>query len=199
MPEYNMPPNSNKFKEDQKKKLEPVVKGPVKIQKKSGAKRFAESIFSGDRTNIKDDIVYDLVVPSIRDLIFDALYRMLEGLFYSRGERRSRNKPRGNYVSYDSYSKDRDREPRGRRSVSSWNVDEMVYPTYEEAHAVLDIMTELVGQYHMVSIAEMKDASNVTPDNYTDEYYGWTDLSDAYISKVRDGYLLHLPKVVQLP
>ena len=180
----------------EEKKVSSVVSSPVKVKKKSAVSRVAGSIFSGDRDGIGEEIIQELIIPSIKDLIFDSLSRMLEALFYRKGERKVKSKVRGGYVSYDSYS--RKEEPR-RSYSSAVQADEMIYGSYEEAHAVLDVISELMGQYHMVSVAELKDASGITPDDYTDEYYGWVDISDAYISKIRDGYLLHMPRVVQLP
>ena len=34
--------------------------------------------------------------------------------------------------------------------------------------------------------------------NFTDNKYGWKDLSSASVSRVRDGYLLNLPRTVLL-
>lgn len=195
----NLPPSSGGKRRDENFKVSPVVKGAVRQQRRSPIKHAADIIFSGDRASIKDDIIDDLILPSIRDLIFDSLSRMLEGLFYSRGERRSARgrRPAGGYVSYDNYS---NRRPEERRPSSNLYIDDMVYKTYNEASDVLDTLTEILSQFSAVTVADLYDASNMTPPRgYPDIYYGWTDLSDAYVSKVRDGYCLRLPKVSELP
>ena len=47
--------------------------------------------------------------------------------------------------------------------------------------------------YGVVSVADMYDLCGMTC-NYTDNKYGWKSLARADISRVRDGYMIKLPK-----
>jgi hypothetical protein len=49
----------------------------------------------------------------------------------------------------------------------------------------------------LVSVADLYDLVGVT-GNYTDNKYGWTDIRSASVIRVRDGYMLKLPKALPL-
>ena len=48
-----------------------------------------------------------------------------------------------------------------------------------------------------VKIADLYDLVGMD-SNYTDNRYGWTNLRSAQVVRVRDGYLLKLPKALPL-
>ena len=54
-------------------------------------------------------------------------------------------------------------------------------------------MDDILEKYGMVSVADLYDLVGVT-GNYTDNKYGWTNLSNAEIVRVRDGYQIKLPR-----
>ncbi len=54
-------------------------------------------------------------------------------------------------------------------------------------------MDQLIEKYETVSVADLYELLGVEA-SYTDEKWGWVDLRDAGIRRVRDGYLLDLPK-----
>jgi hypothetical protein len=54
-------------------------------------------------------------------------------------------------------------------------------------------MDQLIEKYETVSVADLYELLGVT-SSYTDEKWGWVDLREATIRRVRDGYLLDLPK-----
>ena len=54
-------------------------------------------------------------------------------------------------------------------------------------------MDELLETYDIVSVADLYDLVGKTC-NYTDNKYGWTNLRNAEPVRVRDGWLLKLPK-----
>ena len=47
----------------------------------------------------------------------------------------------------------------------------------------------------MVSVADLYDLVGIS-GNYTDNKYGWTNLRNSDVQRVRDGYLLKLPKAL---
>ena len=196
----NLPPSSpEKRREDFKAK--PVVNSPARVKKRSPLRHAADIIFSGDRTNIKEDIIDEIVLPSIRDLIYEALSRGLESIFFARGERRGSRNSNRSYISYNTYS-DRDRrDDRRDRYRSSRDLGEdLEYDTYQEAFDVKEEMLEILQTFGAVTVADLYDASKRTPPGgFPNEYYGWVDLADCYISKYRGRYILHMPHPVELP
>ena len=58
-------------------------------------------------------------------------------------------------------------------------------------------MCEAIETYQMVSVADLYDLVGVTGD-YTDNKYGWTNLRNAKVVRVRDGYMIDLPKALPI-
>lgn len=55
----------------------------------------------------------------------------------------------------------------------------------------------MISVYGMVSVADLYDLIGVT-GNYTDNKYGWTDIRSASVVRVRDGYIVKMPKAMPL-
>ena len=49
----------------------------------------------------------------------------------------------------------------------------------------------------MVTVADMYDMADV-PAPFTSSKYGWTNISRAETKRVRDGYILELPKAMPI-
>ena len=66
-----------------------------------------------------------------------------------------------------------------------------------EAEEVLLRMDEIVATYGTVSVADLYDLVGIT-GAYTDNKYGWTDIRSASVVRVRDGYMIKLPRALPL-
>lgn len=203
MEEYK--PNSNKYKEEQKaelvekKKVEKVVKGPVKTKKKSGLTKFAETFISEDAKNVKSYIFSDVLIPSLKKAITDIVTDGINMILYGGTGKGKKNSSISN-VSYRSYYDQRDRDRYASdnpRTRSGYNYDDVILDTRGEAEEVLHQMMELIETYDVVSVADLYDLVGIT-GNYTDNNYGWTNVRNTEIVRVRDGYMLKLPKVLPI-
>ena len=58
-------------------------------------------------------------------------------------------------------------------------------------------MDELIEKFKVASVADLYDLVGVSCD-YTANNYGWTNLRNASVVRVRDGYLLKLPRALPL-
>jgi len=186
-----------------------VTLGKVVTRKKPLGRRFLDTFIAGDGHSVGHYVVFEILVPAFRDLIADVVSQGVEKMVY--GDARSSSRRTGarpgsgsNYVSYNRYSSssppwrggDRREEPRpslSNRARASHNFDEIILQTRPEALEVLDRMFDLVSRYGQVTVSELYDLVGLT-GNFTDEKYGWTDLRGADAERVRDGYVLRLPK-----
>ena len=192
-------PNSHRSKEEQKspseerKKVEKVVNGKVKAKKKSS---FADVFVSEDAANVKDYIWMDVIVPLVKKTICDIFADIPNMIFYGKpgGGRRSTN---SSYVSYRDYSRRDDRPVGESRTRTGYSHDDIILETRGEAEEVLDRMNELIDTYGIVSDADMYDLVGISC-NYTDNKYGWTNIRNAEPIRVRDGYMLKLPKAIPI-
>lgn len=196
--------NSNKAKneaEQQKtsgKKVEKIVKGSAKAKKKSEIRKIADAFIQTDARTVGDYIFGEVLVPAIKKTFADIVNNSLDMFLWGKGG--SGRRPRGNAerVSYRSYydSPGRTlREPERRQR--SYDYDEVILDSREEAEEVLARMEELLADYKMVSVADFYDLVGITGKT-TDNRYGWTDLRTADIIRDRDGYLIKLPRAIAL-
>ena len=200
------PGNSNKeraktsHQEEPKKEIKQVAKASKR--KKSMTKKFKEAFIGDDTDNqsVADYILYDVLVPAAKNTINDMVTGGIEMLLF--GERRGNShmrRDRGrSYVNYSGYSTRTD-ETRGGRTATRRSGrdrvfnDDIVLPTRGEAEQVIDSLIDITEQYGSASIADLYSLVGIDSD-FTDNNYGWTNLSTASVSRIRDGYTLNLPR-----
>ena len=162
--------NSNRSKEENK--LEKIVKGPVITRKKTGFDKLKSDFISDDAKNIKSYVFGEVLIPAIKKAISDI-------------------------VSYRSYY---DNNYDHRSSIvrsTNYSYDDIILNSRGEAEDVLVRMDELMETYGLVRVADLYDLVGIT-GNYTDNKYGWTNIRNAEIVRVRDGYMIKMPRAVPI-
>ena len=195
-------PNSNRFKEQQKeaetekKKIQKVTTGKVKIKKKTGLQKMAGAMFAEDAEKVKSYILMDVLLPTIADGITDVLKKSIDAIF---GRKSSRSDSRSSKVSYRSYYDNRDDKGLSNvRARSVYDYDDIVFDSRGEAEEVLDGLDGLIEKYGSASVADFYDLAGVSSE-WTSNKYGWTDIHTAKIVRVSgDGYMIKLPRVMVL-
>ena len=72
---------------------------------------------------------------------------------------------------------------------------ELVYETRADAEKVLNGMSEIINEYGFVTVADLYDISGLPGAYYTDSSIGWKgSIEEPTIKRVRDGYVIDLPK-----
>lgn len=192
--------------EEKKQKVEKVIQSDVVRRKKPLGKRFTETFVGGDAKGVWAFVALDVLVPAAKDMFADAVSQGVERMIYgeaqSRGRRTGR-RPGGNepYISYNRMSgsrrlgppDDRSRDVMSRRARATHDFDEIILATRVEADEVLDRLYDLVGKYESATVADLYDLVGIS-GSYTDDKWGWVDLRGAGVVRVRNGYLLDLPK-----
>lgn len=195
--------NSHKSKKEkeanEEKNIERVVSGPVSPRKKSELRKMADAFISDDCSNVKSYVVMEVIVPAIRNLIEDIIIDTTHMIF--RGERGSRDRRKNERTPYyRSYERERDRDRRSyrdSRTYTGYDYENYVIPSRDEANEVLCRMDDLMSMYKTVSVADFYELVGVRC-NYTDNKYGWSNLRNARVVPVRDGYVIELPKAMPL-
>lgn len=194
-------PNSHRYREEQKqaveerKRVEKITRGAVKT-KKNDIRKLTDVFISDDVKNIKSYVLMDVLVPTIKNAIVDIVTNGVNMIFFggTGGSRKSRGA--SSYVSYGSFAS-RDRREDTTRSRGIYSYDDIILESRGEAEDVLSRMDELIDMYGEASVADLYDLVGIT-GQYTDNRYGWTNLKNAEPIRVRDGYMLKLPKVTPL-
>lgn len=200
MEEYRS--NSYKSKEEPKpveKKVEKVISGQARQRKRGGMTKLTDVFVAEDMDNVKSYIFMDVLVPAIKKAISDIVTNGIDMLLY--GENGSgKAKSTASKVSYRSYydQKNNDRERYARAYPRrGYDFDDVVVETRGEAEEVLTRLDEALATYKTVSIADLYDLVGITAQ-YTDNKYGWTDIRSAQVVRIRDGYLIKMPRPMPL-
>lgn len=177
------------------KRAEKVVTGKVKT--KPNAKRKLTDVFiSEDAANVKNYILMDVIVPAVKKAIYDLVVGTLDiSLYGGKGSGKRPSADKISYRDYNSMSRQDNRDM--QRSHSVYSYDDIIFSSRGEAEAVLSRMDEIMDEYRMVRVADMYELAGVSGD-YTDNKYGWTNIRDAKIVKVYDGYKIDMPRAIAL-
>lgn len=196
----NLPDNSHKGRNEAKqktdlegKRAEKVVRGKVKT-KKNDMRKLSDMFISEDAANIKDYILFDVLAPIIKKGFYDLIVNSLDiALFGGRGGKRSI----ADRVSYNEVSRRDDRSYSRSRTTSGYSYDDIILETRGEAEAVLSRMDEIMEEYEIVRVADLYDLVGITGE-HTDNKYGWTNIRNAEIERVRDGYRIKMPRALPI-
>lgn len=183
--------------EKKPEKLEKVVSGGTKTRKKSEVKKFANIFIPEDIENVKSYILMDVMIPGIKNAIADVVSIML----YGEAGRLGGRSRKGSRLSYQKYYDDPrdDRREYGRpRASASFDYDDIIFESRGDADMVLDQLESAIANYGIASVADLYDLAGVTCHSYTANKYGWTDIRTAKVIRTRDGYILQLPRAVQI-
>ena len=186
--------NSHKSKEENQSPentAKKVITGKTRVKKKNGLMKFADSMISEDAANVKSYILMDVLMPAIKKAVVDIVTDGINMILYGETSISSK-KSSGSKISYRKFYED-DRRESGRDHKKRYDYDEIVFDSRRDAEEVLSSMEDLIDRYKVASVSdfyEFADRDSV----YTDRYYGWTNLRSADIIRVRDGYVIKLPK-----
>ena len=178
MPEY--PDNSHSARENTSppsKRVEKVVNGTAKTRKQSEVKKFAGIFMPDEVGDVKTFIITDVVIPGLKNAIADVVSIVLFGEAGRIGTRNYNQRP---------------------RPVSGFEFDDIIFDNRGDADLVLDQLESAIANYGMASVLDLYDLAGLTCQNYMADKYGWTDIQSARVARTRDGYILQLPRAIQI-
>jgi hypothetical protein len=191
------------------KVVEQVVTGEAASRKKPLGRRLREVFIGGDTKSVVSYVITDVLVPQAKDMFAEAVSSGFERLIYgdSRPGRRYGGRPQTgpgptNYTRYAVRGNNpigrQDREDRRpTASARTQDIDDILLATRVEAETVVDRLYDLLRDYDSVTVADLHSLIGWS-SSYTDQKWGWTDLQGTDVRRVRDGYVLILPKTISL-
>lgn len=192
----DLPSNSYKSKEKAMKKEEKHMpkanlKGNVTIKKRGFLSKFKGSMVSEDAGNVGEYIITDIVIPTVKDLVFNSVRGALEMILYGHVSKRSdRRTPyssisSGGYV-YNGRKSQINNQPK-KNSLTYFDIENILFDCKGDAEEVLDDMVTWLETYGSCPISVFYDSAQLSAP-YTAENYGWKNLSDAMVrSCIDDG------------
>ena len=183
---------------DDKKKIEKVVSGTVKVKKKSEIHKIKDIFVSEDAGNIKSYILNDVLIPTIKQTISDIVKNVIDMTLFGGNGSKGRNSI-ASTVSYRNYYDRGNSIQRGTtRTTTGYNYDDITIDSRGEAEEVLTRMDELISCYGVVSVADLYDLIGVT-GSYTDNKYGWTNIRNARVIRANGGgWTVDRPKALPI-
>ena len=192
--------NSQKSKreaaEREKRRVEKVVSGPVRPRKKSELQKVADSFISEDVSNIKQYILMDVLIPSIKRAVSEIVTNGINMLLYGEAVR-TEKKSNASKISSRTYYNSQEPSQPTPRTGSVYDYDEYTITNRGEAEEVLSSLEDMIERYGTASVADFYELLGVSC-NFTDYNYGWSDLRNARVVSVRDGYVIKFPKAMPI-
>lgn len=187
------------------KRLEnkPVVQGKVTVRKKNFVERL-------DIPGMVTDAVIDKIIPDLRDIAFNGITTVLSTMIYgddravsrrgyssaARSTMRAYERDR-HYRDYSSIRTLPIDDDRYAHPTSVYDPDDILFSNKEDVKTVYYKLENRINQYGQATVADLYDDANLSNINASDRF-GWRDISDAHIRMVRDGYVLMLPRPINL-
>ena len=174
-----------------------VIDCKVEVKKKNELSKLADIFFKEDLISVKDHILKEGIFPSIKKALAESGKTAIDMIFY--GETRSSSKRYSNrYKTYDDYYSSNENtvitsDRKNNFSGYMYSCDDIIFKSRTAAEDVLSELLNIIAGYNLVTVSEYYGIVN-QPTRYTDERYGWTNLDNARVVRVRDGYMIKLPR-----
>lgn len=201
--------NSHKSKEQQSQEMDQhraksVVTGTTIVRKKSVGDKIRDTFIAEDLVKVKDYVVTDVIVPNIKKAIDDIVSNGIHMVLYGSGTgsrssssnriHTSSSSPR---ISYKDYYDGRTSPSAVGSRTNFYNFDDVVFDTRGDAELVLDQLVDMLSSYGVVTVQDYYDSCGVTSD-YTTCDYGWRTLKTASIARVPEGYIIRMPRAIDI-
>lgn len=192
----------------------PAVRGAVK-KRSSIFRSVKEEFISEDAGSVGEYILREVMLPALKDLVLEIGHSAIDTAFNNGSSGYSRRGRRDSHIAYNRMYRDprrssrRDREwdddddrPR-RRKVGNIYFDEYLFRSRGDAEDVLYFLCDEIEEFGDCPVSRFFDKRGETiPGNFTEDNWGWTDLSGTKIKRIRyDGdvwWWIDLPRLEQI-
>jgi hypothetical protein len=176
---------------------EKVLDGDIKPEKKGLMKRIADAFIAVDGKDIKNYLIFDVLIPGLKrgaeDMLHMALYndKKPDRVTRSRGTSSIRR------LEYSSIrpARDDDDVMLNRKTIAGST--DLVFPTRDKAEEALDMVYERI---KACGFATLKYYYTITrqPTEWPQEKWCWRSTEGATIVQCRGGYVLKMPRLEEI-
>jgi len=179
-----------------------VTTGKVEAKKPTIKSKLADVFLSEERGNVGQYLIFDVLIPAIKDTVYNLGRAALDISFYGESRRYTNQSQTGSTYNYSSYYKPNYSQPQRNQPSDRYahihregvfQFDTIVFGMRAEAQEVLDCLVMRIVDSDYATVADLYDLIGRTAD-FTLERWGWYNLDTAYVTNVRGGFVIRLPK-----
>lgn len=166
--------------------------GIVRTRKVSTFKEVFAALFPEGLKGIKEHLIWDMFVPRMQEFLHDGWDDVGDVLFQGGGKSRQSD----SHVSYDSQYR---RNSQVHRPITrpAYDYQEVVWSSRAEAERLLRVMNAILREYKVVTLLDYND--EVGYQTYPGQsHYGWIRLDSARVERTYDGWVVVLPRPVEI-
>lgn len=156
-----------------------------------------EEICIKNFNEMKNTFVDEVLIPQTMDWLYDLGTDFLSGILQSSKSSSKRSGSslfgRTDYSSRFHGNTHGKRERRDEREENVRDYEEISFDTRPDAERILMKMMAAIERYQIVAVSDLLSWSGFKT-SWTDEKFGWTDLSKAKVYRVNGRYYLDLPE-----
>lgn len=181
-----------------------VVQGKVTVKKKPAGQRFRESLGLESSRTVGDYLVWDVLIPAAKEMVADLVKKGIDVFLYGGSSQTSSRRNGKGHVSYEGYySSRRNGDYKSERRVRAGNryamdFREFVFDDRRDADMVLSELCEIIDTYGFAKLSDFYSLVGESDRTFTDHGYGWDALGSASVERVRDGWVLDMPRPIPL-
>lgn len=184
-----------------------VIKGSAKLEKRSAGRKMIDFLFSDKLDAVGNFLAYNILGPSLKDLIFKLGTGALQmALFGGNSVSSGGYVPGYGYqtarrdapVPYNQMSNPGYSQPQPGLMTQRLSLNDISFDTKDDAWLVLDRMGREIGRYGKVRVADFYTFAGITGQegNWTLQSSGWYNLGDAHPMMRTDGrWIIDFPPV----
>lgn len=177
----------------------PVLSGEVVIRKTPIGRKLKQIFFGGDFKGAARSTVAEVLVPDMRELVWDSFTGFAKKIVFPSG----RDQQRGGRNPINTSSRTTYNMPLQRSAMlphqppylsrhGRMQVEDIILQTKEDCEMVLDYLMDIIDKEQVASKADLMHVLG-RPWDFTAQSWGWGFLGNAEIVQVREGHLLDLP------
>lgn len=180
-----------------------IIEGEVKKKKQTFGDKARSLLIKEDAKSVWSYVFGDILIPALKNTFVSMVQNGVDlwvngSVSPRRVDRRDSRVTRTPYGDY--YDSGNDQDYRGRRrayAAPTYSYDEIEFDSKGDAEAVLMRLRQRIYDTGSVSIAYLYSLVRWNSD-YTANQYGWINLDQANVIRTGNGYLLKLPRPVEL-
>lgn len=193
-------------KKESARVIQPVTTNVKEVKKKKFFS-FKNKIVSGDADSVGSFVMTEVIFPKIKDAISAAVKYSVDFILYGKNGASIGNKNGTSYINYNNQYASTIYRPINYSNQPTnygkpvnntiYQIRHFVFNSRGEAESVCIALMDSISRYGSVSVNDFYDFIGQN-GQYTDQKYGWYDLSGMEVSAVPGGYVIEFPKVEPL-